>query len=109
LICHLSGKKIIPSGPAGYFSRSNWIDRVERHDGREIFVKKTSTLLKICGKLKPSQWAKIIEAASTYAKQKRIAEVENTIVVQSSDFDIEDGDVDDESDCDVEDGDENCK
>ena len=58
---------------------------------------------------KPSQWGKIIEAASIYAKQKRIVEVENTIIIQSSDFDIEDGDVDDESDCDVEDGDENCK
>jgi hypothetical protein len=109
LICNLSGRKIIPSRSAGYFSKSNWADQIERQDGREIFVEKTSMLVKICSKLKPSQWAKIIEAASTYARQKKITKVETTIVIQSSDFNIEDGDVDDESDCDVEDGDDDGK
>lgn len=101
--------KHIPRGPPGYFSKTNWADRIERVDGKDIFVKKVSSLLKLIGKLKEGQWAKILESASLYARQKKIDAVEILCAsLDSSDYELEDGDEDlvaEEGDDDIVDGD----
>jgi hypothetical protein len=90
------GTKNVPSGPPGYFSKTNWSDRVERRDGRDIVIKKVSSLLKVVDKLKDEQWIKIIEGAWVYVKQKSLDPLATVIgtASASSDFEMEDDDDD---------------
>ena len=69
-----TGTKDVPHGPPGYFSKTNWGDHTERHEGRDVLVKTASNLVKVTKKLKPSQWNKIIDSAMVFAKLKRVAD-----------------------------------
>ncbi|KAF8881640.1 hypothetical protein BD779DRAFT_1473354 [Infundibulicybe gibba] len=65
------GVKNIPSGPTGYFSKNNWGDHVERHEGKNVTVKSTTAILKITAKLSEIQWDKIITAAEEHARPRK--------------------------------------
>jgi hypothetical protein len=98
LIYYRTGRKVIPSGPLGFFSKTNWGDHVERREGRDIPVKTTSKILKLVKKLNDVQWDKILEAATCYAKDKTVivpAAADSAPEDSSdSDFELEDGDED---------------
>jgi hypothetical protein len=97
LIYWKSGKKNIPSGPPGFFSQTNWGDRFERRDGRDIPIKTTSNLVKIVKKLNTVQWTKILDAASALTKHRKSTASTTVINVEESsdsDFELEDGDED---------------
>jgi hypothetical protein len=88
-----SGRKEVPSGLAGYFSKTNWDDRVERVKGKDVLVKKVTRLLNLVSKLKEMQWTKIIDGAMALAKQRKVEPLDaDVLVIESSDFEIEDGD-----------------
>jgi hypothetical protein len=90
-----SGVKAIPPGLSGYFSKTNWGDQIECHDGRNIVVKTASLLAKLVKMLKDKQWEKILSTASTHAKQKNIQMENSGVWVEIlSDFDLKDGDED---------------
>jgi hypothetical protein len=95
LLCWVSGSKKTIHGPPGYFSKSNWGDRIERRNGEEVLVKRTSSLMKLAGKLTDVQWKKILDSASAEAKYKKFDSSNSLATVDdSSDFEIEDGNED---------------
>ena len=95
MLYHRSGELDVPTGPAGFFSKNNWQDHVERRDGRDVLVKTTTGLVKLVKKLRDVQWEKIIRGAKDLAKVKKQEVVEKPIqVVDSSDYEIIDGDRD---------------
>jgi hypothetical protein len=90
-----SGTKQVPSGPASYFSKTNWDNHVEQAGGRNVLIKKASRLVSLVLKLKETQWAKIIDGAMALAKHRKVENNDADIMVaDSSDFEIEDGDKD---------------
>ncbi|KAJ7235930.1 hypothetical protein C8J57DRAFT_1248032 [Mycena rebaudengoi] len=58
-----TGKFTPPPGRLGEFSKTNWGDKMELREGRQVMVNTTSSLDVIVGKLMPSHWEKIITAA----------------------------------------------
>jgi len=87
------GTKKIPHGPSGYFSKTNWGDRIDRRDGKDVLIKKTSALAKMVAKLKDHQWTKILDAAAVQARHRKVDTSNILITIEdSSDFELEDGD-----------------
>ena len=107
-----SGVKTIPSGVAGHFSKQNWADSIELHDGQSIYVKKSSVLLKMVDKLSDAQWDKIITSAVENAKAVKAAPEDLEVFGKaSSDFELEDADYDadnTDSDCDDTEGEDDA-
>ena len=88
------GMKNVPAGPSGFFSKTNWHERVERRDGRDVVIKSSRTLLKLIKKLNDDQWGTIIKNAQNYAKQKKLDETPIDIEeIPSSDIELVDGDL----------------
>ncbi|KAJ7251344.1 hypothetical protein C8J57DRAFT_673276 [Mycena rebaudengoi] len=96
----LTGKFVPPTGRLGEFSKTNWGDKMELREGRQVMVNTTSGLAVIVGKLKPSHWEKIITAALDASQPARkVATVDDVIDVDgddlaSADFDLVDNDSD---------------
>jgi hypothetical protein len=82
----------------GEFSKTNWGDKTELREGRQVTVNTTSGLDVIVGKLKSSQWEKILTAALDACQSTRkAATVDDVIDVDadespSADFDLVDND-----------------
>jgi hypothetical protein len=89
-----TGTKEVFAGTSGYFSKTHWGDRIERQNGREIVVKKASSLVKLTSKLQDIQWTKIVDAASHLVKRHNLDADIDMIAWDSSDFELEDGDPD---------------
>ena len=82
--------------PTGDFSKTNWGDRMEMREGKQLKIKTTSSLVKVVNKLSEPQWDKIINTAISASKQRK-----ETIPVQveevlgssaESDFELADDD-----------------
>ena len=71
---------------------------MQRHEGKEVKVKTTSSLVKVVLKLKDKQWEKIVEAAarSSKKKQETISAMvpQATVSSSESDFELADDDED---------------
>lgn len=81
--------------PTGDFSKTNWGDRVEMREGKQIKIKTTSALVKVVDKLSDAQWAKIIDTAISASKQKESIPAQVEEVLDSSaesDFELADDD-----------------
>jgi hypothetical protein len=90
-----SWTKQVPSGTAGYFSRTNWDDHVERVNGHDVLVKNVTSLINLVLKLHGTQWMKIMDGAMALAKHRKVGGADSDVIVmESSDFEIEDGDED---------------
>jgi hypothetical protein len=88
-----SGIKDVPHGSPGFFSKTNWADHTERHQGEDVQIKRASALVKMVGKLKEIQWEKIIASATALAKQKKVVMID-VDALSSSDSSLVDGDED---------------
>jgi hypothetical protein len=102
-----SGTKQVPSGPAGYFSKTNWDDCMQRVNDQDVYVKKVTSLLKFVEKLQEKQWTKIIDGASALGKPRKVEA--DIIMIDSSDYEIEDGDEDLEPEPELVDRDEDLE
>ena len=90
-----TGIKDVPHGPPGYFSKTNWGDYTERHQGRDVLVKRASNLLKLTRKLKPIQWQKIIDSAIEFSKPKKLVDEDVDMITDIGDSSsLVDGDED---------------
>jgi hypothetical protein len=102
-----SGTKQVLSGPAGYFSKTNWDDCIQQVNGQDIRVKKVTSLLKFIEKLQEKQWTKIIDGASALGKPRKVEA--DIIMIDSSDYEIEDDDKDLELEHELVDGDKDLE
>ncbi|KAH6886622.1 hypothetical protein BKA70DRAFT_1236478 [Coprinopsis sp. MPI-PUGE-AT-0042] len=67
---YATGEFVRQTGPLSNFSKANWDDREDYHQGKRVAVKTTSKLMRIVGKLTDDQWAKIASAAIAESNQK---------------------------------------
>ncbi|KAJ7753616.1 hypothetical protein DFH07DRAFT_1061411 [Mycena maculata] len=64
-----TGKLIIPARLLGTFSKQNWGDHTEYHQGQAIEITSTSTIAGVVNKLSANRWERIVAAARSIASK----------------------------------------
>ena len=92
-----TGEEVKPRRPYSDFSKTNWGDRIEYREGKDVIIRTTSNIMAVISKLKDKQWEKILKAASAASRAKKetiTVATQEPMDAPGPDFDL----IDDDSD-----------